>query len=92
MLTGKECLFKFLLNTVAAYTSDGPSCIGTLSENTSHSTEAVKASFPSMAKTVKLKISALKELFIVTDSPSSQYKIITCAYLTKKLKRKHASK
>lgn len=42
-----------------------------------------------MIKAVKLKITELKELCMITGSPSIHYGNVTCAYLTKKICREN---
>ena len=72
------------VNTAVVYTADETKCVGSLSDNTDHSAAAVCTSFNSMMEALEIKIGELKKLFIITDSPESQYRNKTCAYLTKK--------
>ena len=73
------------INTAVLYQSDGRvTCIGSLSDDTSHKSTAVWASLDAMFTQLNLiNLNDIDHFYIVTDSPSSQYRNKSCAYLTK---------
>ena len=79
------------INTLVLYQSEGRvSCIGSLSDDTSHKNTAVWASLNVIFTKLNLiDFNDLDHFYIVTDSPSSQYRNKGCAYLTKEFATKH---
>ena len=59
-------------------------CDGSLSDNTSHKKTAVWASLKSMIDAINLDVDKLEHIYMITDSPSSQYRNTGCAFLLTK--------
>ena len=73
------------VNTAVVYQcNDSVVCVGSLSGNTDHTKPAVWASLKAMLKKIELNLEEPDQLFIITASPSSQYRNKGCAFLAKK--------
>ena len=74
------------VNTAVVYqANESTTCVASLlSNNTNHQNAAVWASLKSMINTINLDVDELKQLYIITDSPTSQYRNAGCAYVIKK--------
>ena len=55
-----------------------------MSDNTDHKNTAVWASLKAMLSKINLNMEEIEQLFIITDSPTSQYHNKGCAFLTKR--------
>ena len=77
------------VNTAVVYTGgDTVTSVGSLSDNKEHGKAGVSASFNSMIEALGVDMGTLNKLYIITDSPSSQYRNAGCAYLTKQFAEK----
>ena len=73
------------VNTAVVYQANkSTTCVGSLSDNTSHKKTAVWASLKSMIDVINLDVDKLEHLYLITDSPSSQYRNPGCDFLAKK--------
>ena len=75
------------VNTAVAYQcNDSVQCVGSLSDNTDHKNAAaiLKAMLKAMLSKINLNMEEIEQLFIITDSPTSQYRNKGCAFLTKR--------
>ena len=73
------------VNTAVVYQcNDSVQYVGSLSDNTDHKNAAVWASLKAMLSKINLNMEEIEQLFIITDSPTSQYRNKGCAFLTKR--------
>ena len=72
------------VNTAVLYQSSGVQSLATISDVKSHKAEATRASLEAMFKSIGIDFRPLKTLYIVTDSPTSQYRNKKIAYLMSK--------
>ena len=70
------------VNTAVLYECDDITSMGTISDSKSHKAEATMASLESMLEEVSFK--ECKHFYVVSDSPTSQYRNKKMAYLMKK--------
>lgn len=68
--------------------NDSVQCVGSLSDNTDHKNAAVWPSLKVMLSKINLNMEDSEQLFIITDSPTSQYRNKGCAFFTKRLAEK----
>ena len=73
------------VNTAVVYQcNDSVQCVGSLSDNTDHKNAAVWPSSKTMLSKINLNMEEIEQLFIITDSPTSQYHNKGCPFLTKR--------
>ena len=74
------------VDTAVVYQANkSTTCVGSLSDNTSHKKTAALVSLKSMIDVINLDVDKLEHLYLITDSPSSQYRNAGCAFLAKKI-------
>ena len=72
------------VNTAVVYqANESATCVGSFLDNTNHQNAAVRGSLKLMINPINLDADELKQLYIITDRPTSQHRNAGCAYLTK---------
>ena len=76
------------VNTAVVYQANkSTTCVGSLSDNTSHKKTAVwekRLSLKSTIYGINLDADRLEQLYLIIDSPSSQYRNVHCVFLVRK--------
>ena len=80
------------VNTAVVYQANkSTTCVGSLSDNTCHKMTAVWASLKSMIDVINLDVDKLEHIYLIIDSPSSQYRHAGCALMAKKFAESNKS-
>ena len=79
-----RCHFiKCHFTAVVYQANKSTTCVGSLSDNNSYKKTAAWASLKSMVDVINLDVDKLEHLYLITDSPSDQYRNTGCAFLAK---------
>ena len=74
------------VNTAVVHQANkSTTCVESLSDNTIRKKTAAWASLKSVVDVINLDVDKLEHLYLVTESPSCQYRNAGCAFLAKKL-------